>query len=517
MMKALKKMSLPNLLAVVVLLAASSSGCAHKNRNLWEESAFHQVESAKELHLRKESASRGIGTPKELPDMTCEEHERLGDVHFSRGDLGTAFVQYDEALKLDPDNSRIHHKKGLLLVIGRMNEDAIREFQEVLKKEPKNALSHEGLGLAFFQMKKYDDAEECFRKAVELAPRLWKAHNFLGIIYDYKMQYEMAVCEYEAAIALKDDDGLLYNNLGTSYFLAGEYQKALNAFDKALATKTTHSKIYNNLGFVLSDLGRYQEALEAFRKGGGEAQAYNNLGCIYLEHGKYKEAIRCFEKAIELKPTFYTKASENLRKARVVRESSFDSNVQTSFDDGIPKKRSKLTKDLDKASGEPLSPESLMVEKLKIWREPESDSVKLQLRLRNVDPHGRRIKGYIFVVLKPEIGSQEPLRSFPSTRLKDGRPKQFKKGAFFSIARFRFVHGTLPDIEAFERFKTATVYVYSETGSLLSEKIYEVNDILFWAVSGGRQASEKGLNQAGCDRNFSRLPAYYVAERNLLG
>ena len=31
---------------------------------------------------------------------------------------------------------------------------------------------------------------------------------------------------------------------------------------------------------------------------------------------KYAEAIRCFEKAIEINPVFYAKASENLQKAK---------------------------------------------------------------------------------------------------------------------------------------------------------------------------------------------------------
>jgi tetratricopeptide (TPR) repeat protein len=31
---------------------------------------------------------------------------------------------------------------------------------------------------------------------------------------------------------------------------------------------------------------------------------------------KYKEAIKAFEKAIEIKPGFYVKAHENLKKAR---------------------------------------------------------------------------------------------------------------------------------------------------------------------------------------------------------
>ena len=318
-MKVLTKKVLTNLLAVIILLAANSWGCAHKDRNWREESIFRQTGSAKELHLRKGSASSKMGAPKELPDMTCEEHERLGDVNFSRGDLGAAFVQYEKSLQLDPDNSNIRYKKGLLLVIGGMNEDAIREFQEVLKNEPKHALSHEGLGLAYFQMEKYDVAEACFRVAVEIDPKLWKSQNSLGVIYDYEKRYKTAVREYKAAIKLKPDEGLLYNNLGTSYFLAGNYKEAIKAFKKGLLTKGPHDKIYNNLGLVLSKTGKHQEALDAFRQGGDEAQAYNNLGCIYLKQKKYKEAIRCFEKAIELKPTFYTKANENLKKARLAR------------------------------------------------------------------------------------------------------------------------------------------------------------------------------------------------------
>jgi tetratricopeptide (TPR) repeat protein len=56
--------------------------------------------------------------------------------------------------------------------------------------------------------------------------------------------------------------------------------------------------------------------LEAFKKGGGEARAYNNLGCIYLRQGKFEEAIHLFEKAIEIEPGFYARASENLNKAK---------------------------------------------------------------------------------------------------------------------------------------------------------------------------------------------------------
>jgi Flp pilus assembly protein TadD len=335
-MNKLEKQWLPALSAAMYILAVSSWGCATKQQNLQNGYAFNKIVSAKELHLQKEGPSLDKEPPREPPQMTADEHERLGDVYFSRGDLGKAFSEYETALKLDRKNGEICYKKGLLLVIGRMNEDAILEFQEALNKKPKHVLSHEGLGLAYFQMKKYDDAEAWFRKAVELDPKLWRAHNFLGIIYDYRKQYKKAIDEYEAAIAVKDNNGPLYNNLGISYFQTGEYEKAIAAFNNGLETRPANSRIHNNLGLVLAEMGRYREALEAFRKGGDEPQAYNNLGCIYLNHGKYEKAQRCFEKAIELKPTFYAKASENARKARMDHGLSFDLNVETSLEGDIP-------------------------------------------------------------------------------------------------------------------------------------------------------------------------------------
>lgn len=325
--------------AAMYMLTVSSWGCATKQQNLQNAYAFNEIVSARELHLQKGGTSLDREAPKELPQMTPDEHERLGDVYFSRGDLGKAFAEYETALKLNRKNGEIYYKKGLLLVIGRMNEGAILEFEEALNKEPKHALSHEGLGLAYFQMEKYDDAEAWFRKAVELDPKLWRAHNFLGIIYDYRKHYRQAIGEYEAAIAVKDNNGLLYNNLGISYFKTGDREKAITAFNKGLATRPADSRIHNNLGLVLAEMGRYRQALEAFRKGGDEAQAYNNLGCIYLKHGKYEKAERSFEKAIELKPTFYAKASENARKARLDHGLSFDSPgliVETSLEGDIP-------------------------------------------------------------------------------------------------------------------------------------------------------------------------------------
>ncbi len=112
--------------------------------------------------------------------MTSDQLEKSGDALLSRGNLYKAFVQYDKSLQLNPDNIEVVYKKGLLFVIGGLNQDAIKEFQKVIKEESGHALAYKGMGQAFFQMKKYDEAKKNFQKAIELDPELWHGCSSFG-------------------------------------------------------------------------------------------------------------------------------------------------------------------------------------------------------------------------------------------------------------------------------------------------------------------------------------------------
>ena len=137
------------------------------------------------------------------------------------------------------------------------------------------------------------------------------------MVYDKQKRYPLAIREYNRAIRLRPQEGFLYNNLGVSHLLAGKYKNAVADFYNALQRNYFDSKVYNNLGLALARVGQYREALDAFRKGGDEAQANNNPGCIYMERDEYGKAVTCFEKAIEINPTFYIKAKDNLEKAKI--------------------------------------------------------------------------------------------------------------------------------------------------------------------------------------------------------
>jgi len=54
------------------------------------------------------------------------------------------------------------------------------------------------------------------------------------------------------------------------------------------------------------------------------------MGCIYLEKGNYPEAVRSFEKAIAIEPSYYAKAADNLKKAKMMAGSNNRGKVQGS-------------------------------------------------------------------------------------------------------------------------------------------------------------------------------------------
>jgi tetratricopeptide (TPR) repeat protein len=305
------------ILLVIVLL----TGCAGTKGFRMEL----ETGKSNDFQKIKELASEQANTPlpgQDLPEISGNEYEQLGDALLSKRNYYLAYVHYEKALKLETGNNRIEYKKGLALLLGNKHDDAIEQFQTVIKKDPKFAKAYEGIGKAYFGKRDYPEAERYLQHAVKLEPTLWKSHTYIASIHEQRKDYKSAIAAYQLALDSSPNKGMIYNNIGYAYLLKGDYHRAVFGFKKALAHRYTNERVYNNLGMALAQLEKYEEALQAFIKSGSEAQAFNNLGCILLSKGKLDKAIVCFEKAIELDPKFYAIAGENLTKARTLNHGS---------------------------------------------------------------------------------------------------------------------------------------------------------------------------------------------------
>ncbi len=184
-----------------------------------------------------------------------------------------------------------------------------------LEQDDQFALAHEGVGQVFLVLGDHVGADQAFRKALSLDQKLWRSHNYLGIMADRRHLHLSAIEAYKAALAIHPREGAVLNNLGMAHYMNRHYRQAARTFHQAMRTGIDSPKVANNLGLALSKLGRFPQAFDAFKKSTDPAKAYNNVGIALLEAGQPRRAMSCFKKAINLQPTFYEKANENLEQA----------------------------------------------------------------------------------------------------------------------------------------------------------------------------------------------------------
>jgi len=287
-------------ITAVLLLALALAGCAARQK---KEESFQEF-------------AWGKGGP---VNLTAAQHEQVAEGFLRRDNGEMAFIHLNKALELEPDNLEVRIKKGDLLVNKGLDEQALAEYLYVIGKQPDHALANEAAGTVYFRAGLYTEAEAHLNRAVAGNPMLWKAHNYLGNLYDRQGRYEDARTHFLRALDLHkgphQDD--IYNNLGVVQVALGQYGEAVNTFRYALRVGGVSPRTYNNLGLALTRQGRLDEALEAFKYAGGESRANNNLGYVLLTSGHPEQAVPYFERAVELAPSYYVKAAENLKRARM--------------------------------------------------------------------------------------------------------------------------------------------------------------------------------------------------------
>jgi tetratricopeptide (TPR) repeat protein len=260
-------------------------------------------------------------TSRPRPDLKLDEElpperqEALGDLLLKSKEYEGSLLQYVQILHKEPDRHDVRYKVGVILLLKGQYKEAQEELAKVLAMQPDMLEAREAMALAYMQEKQYAQAIREFRTVLSQDRGRAQTHHLLGVTYLMGNQPNEAIRELEMANSLNPRSISTYADLGQAYNRAKDYQKALSCLKKGEKLDPNHKKINYQIGMALAGLKRYDEAFEAFTKGADEAQAYNNIGVHYFMDGEYEVAAKCFQKALELRPTFYQEAKNNLDRA----------------------------------------------------------------------------------------------------------------------------------------------------------------------------------------------------------
>jgi tetratricopeptide (TPR) repeat protein len=163
-----------------------------------------------------------------------------------KGDLERADELDSKALALDPNWSRSHNLKGIILRFQGRTEEAVPEDERALALDPSNVGAVVDLGFDYIQIGQFDKSLEYFDKAILLSPHDPLLAHFYGgkAGANFALKnYDRAIEQARQAIAINPDKGVQYiqATLVAALALTGHDAEAREALQRYLALPSTGS------------------------------------------------------------------------------------------------------------------------------------------------------------------------------------------------------------------------------------------------------------------------------------
>lgn len=236
-------------------------------------------------------------------------YKALGDALAGKRKMDEAIRQYEQALRLRPDDSGLHNNLGLALLQQGQTNEAIRQYQHALRLQPDNAHAHNNLGIALASLGQTNEAQQQFETAIRLQEDFAEARRNLGRILADRGQTDEAIRQFEAAIRQRPDDAETHVNLGLALGRKGRTDDAIRHYQQALRLNPGSATAHYNLGNVFYERNRVDEAFlhyqEAVRRQPDDAQARCNLGIVLARKGRVDEAIQQCREALRRQPDLF--------------------------------------------------------------------------------------------------------------------------------------------------------------------------------------------------------------------
>jgi type IV pilus assembly protein PilF len=166
--------------------------------------------------------------------------------------------------------SKGYYQEGMAS-LERDRQKAYVSFQKAVQLDPENKEARYGLGHILVYQGKLHQAETEFRAAIKIDESYSEAHSYLGQVLVYQDRWPEAITEFRSALSnpLYSTPDLARFHLGKALAHEGDYQGAMEALEDALAVNPPNvppAMLQLELGKVYYKLGFERRAKEALTK-----------------------------------------------------------------------------------------------------------------------------------------------------------------------------------------------------------------------------------------------------------
>ncbi len=145
------------------------------------------------------------------------------------------------------------------------NQGAFLKFQEAVRLDPDNKEIHNALGDVYRRMEDFDNAEKHFKRAVSIDKEYSEAYTNLCFLDYLRKDYDTALsyCELSLKNLLYSTPEVAYLYMGRIHYEREEYDEAVEAYKNALRRNTIFPPAYYGLALTYNARKMYGPAAEA--------------------------------------------------------------------------------------------------------------------------------------------------------------------------------------------------------------------------------------------------------------
>jgi len=192
-------------------------------------------------------------------------------------------------------------------------QEALSGYKVLTASPHKDPTDCENGAIAALEIGRTADAEPLVQCAIEAPSASWRAWNARGVLADLTHDWTTADESYSRAHQRAPTEARVINNQGWSMLLRGDWAAAVPYFEEAASLDGKSERIANNL-----ELAKAALAGDLPRRRTGEsdrdwAARLNDAGVAAELLGEKQRAIAAFAQALDASPSWYGRASNNLK------------------------------------------------------------------------------------------------------------------------------------------------------------------------------------------------------------
>lgn len=222
------------------------------------------------------------------------------------GNYSKAIKACDQAIKINPQPLQYILRGETRTNMGDITE-AIKDFNEALRLQPNNPFAYRRRGVARSHEENYQGALEDLNKAITLEPDNAYTYVDRGIVYAMMGNRKAFIEDFDKALRLEPDSTTIYNKRGTARSILQDDKGAIEDYTAAIRFAPESAYIYyKKLGDVRTAQKDYKTAIENYTEGihlePNYASAYVGRGTVQAIMGSRQGFTEDFDTALRLQP-----------------------------------------------------------------------------------------------------------------------------------------------------------------------------------------------------------------------